>query len=141
MKARDPPHPKNISFAFPANVRSGMPENAVYPAVAAWGPVEETYDGILQIPADWVEGHLDSVTILDVREADERAMDPKSIRQAIAIPLSSLTSRLGEISKSKPVVTVCHSGKRSAQATVILKKNGFNDVANLKGGMIEWTRF
>ena len=73
-----------------------------------------------------------------MREADERAADPKSIRQALAVPLGELVSRLTEIPKSKPVVTVCHSGKRSAQATVILKKNGFSEVANLKGGMIEW---
>lgn len=139
MKNLGLPHPKKIAIALPANRRSGMPENGIYPAAATWGPVEETYDGIPQIPADWVEGHLDSVTILDVRETDERAADAKSIRQAIAIPLGDLASRLNEISKSKPVVTVCHSGKRSAQATIILKKNGYADTANLKGGMVEWT--
>ncbi len=62
------------------------------------------------------------------------------VNEAIAIPLGDLVSRLNEIPNSKPVVTVCHSGKRSAQATVILKKNSFNEAANLKGGMIEWVR-
>lgn len=140
MKNLGLPHPKKIAIALPANMRSGMPENGVYPTLAAWGPVEETYDGILQISSDWLETHLNDVTILDVRDANERTADTNSIRQAVAIPLSDLASRLGEITKSKPVVTVCHSGKRSAQATVILKKNGFSDVANLKGGMIEWVR-
>ena len=140
MKNLGLPHPKKIAIALPANMRSGMPENGIYPAAASWGPVEETYDGIPQIPADWVEGHLGSMIIVDVREADERTVDAKSIRQAITIPLGDLVSRLNEIPKSKPVVTVCHSGKRSAQAAVILKKNGYTDVANLKGGMIEWAR-
>jgi glyoxylase-like metal-dependent hydrolase (beta-lactamase superfamily II)/rhodanese-related sulfurtransferase len=140
MKNLGLPHPKKIAIALPANMRSGMPENGIYPVTAIWGPVEETYDGILQISVDWVESHMDSVTILDVREVDERAADIKSIYGALAIPIGELVSRLGEIPRSKPIVTVCHSGKRSAQATVILKKNGFDAVANLKGGMVEWMR-
>jgi len=140
MKNLGLPHPKKIAIALPANMRSGMPENGVYPQTASWGPVEETYDGILQISADWAEDHLNDVTLLDVREADERAADAKSVRGAVAIPLGDLASKLGEVPKSKPIITVCRSGKRSAQATVILKKNGFDEVANLKGGMVDWVR-
>ena len=33
---------------------------------------------------------------------------------------------------------MCRSGARSAQATVILKKAGFEDVANMAGGMLRW---
>jgi glyoxylase-like metal-dependent hydrolase (beta-lactamase superfamily II)/rhodanese-related sulfurtransferase len=140
MKNLDLPHPKKLAIALPANLRSGMPENGVYSPAASWGPVEETYDGILQISADWVAAHKGDVTILDVREPGERAADASSIREALAIPLGDLISKLSELPTSKPMVTVCHSGKRSAQATVILKKNGFNNVANLKGGMLEWSR-
>ena len=39
---------------------------------------------------------------------------------------------------SSPVVTVCRSGARSAQATVLLQKAGFAQVANLAGGMLRW---
>jgi rhodanese-related sulfurtransferase len=35
-------------------------------------------------------------------------------------------------------VTVCRAGGRSAQATVILLKAGFDAVANLGGGMLRW---
>ena len=140
MKNLNLPHPKKIAIALPANMRSGMPEDGIYPKQAAWGPVEESYDGILQISADWVEAHLNKVTILDVRESDERDADPISIPEAIHIPLGDLTSKLGEIPKSKPVVTLCRSGKRSAQATVILKKNGFSELANIKGGIMEWAQ-
>lgn len=138
MKNLGLPHPKKIAIALPANMRSGMPESGVYPETASWGPVEETYDGILQISAAWVENHLGDVTVLDVREADEIASDAASIRGAVAIPIGELASRLNEIPRSRPIVTVCRSGKRSAQATVILRKNGFSEVANLKGGMMEW---
>ena len=33
---------------------------------------------------------------------------------------------------------VCRSGARSAQAVVMLQKEGFRDVANLAGGMLRW---
>ena len=36
------------------------------------------------------------------------------------------------------MVAVCRAGSRSAQATVILREAGFNDVANLAGGMLRW---
>jgi len=40
--------------------------------------------------------------------------------------------------KEIPVVTVCRSGARSAQASVLLGKAGFGKVANLSGGMLRW---
>ena len=43
-----------------------------------------------------------------------------------------------EIDRDKPVVTVCRSGARSAQAVVMLQKEGFRDIANLHGGMLRW---
>jgi rhodanese-related sulfurtransferase len=42
------------------------------------------------------------------------------------------------LSKEKPIVTVCRSGARSAQAAVLLRKAGFDKVANLAGGMLRW---
>jgi len=67
-----------------------------------------------QISADWVESHLGGVTVLDARDTDEREADANSIRPAVAIPLADLVSGLNEIPTSKPIVTVCHFGKRSA---------------------------
>jgi sulfur dioxygenase len=49
-----------------------------------------------------------------------------------------LSARIGEIDKARPVVAVCRSGARSAQATVLLEKAGFERVANLAGGMLRW---
>jgi rhodanese-related sulfurtransferase len=49
-----------------------------------------------------------------------------------------LSERAAELSKDRPVVMVCRSGARSAQATVLLGKAGFARVANLSGGMLRW---
>ncbi|MEQ1805185.1 MAG: rhodanese-like domain-containing protein, partial [Burkholderiaceae bacterium] len=54
------------------------------------------------------------------------------------LPLSQLAIRADEIDRQRPVVTVCRSGARSAQATVLLGKAGFTQVANLAGGMLRW---
>ena len=42
------------------------------------------------------------------------------------------------LKKEIPIVTVCRSGARSAQATQVLDKAGFDKVANLSGGMLRW---
>ena len=37
------------------------------------------------------------------------------------------------------MVVVCHSGSRSALATQQLLKEGFSQVANLRGGLSRWS--
>lgn len=76
--------------------------------------------------------------LLDVREPDEysavHAPDAK------LIPLGQLSSRLPEIAtyKDKPIVVMCRSGRRSAQAVSLLKEAGYTQVSNVKGGIQSW---
>jgi rhodanese-related sulfurtransferase len=64
-------------------------------------------------------------------------MDGK-IAGALHVPLGKLRERAGEVDRSRPVVTVCRSGRRSAQATFLLGQAGLRDAANLAGGMLRW---
>jgi len=73
-----------------------------------------------------------------VREAGEMDEEYGKIQGIQYIPIGELRERADEIPKNKPVVTVCRSGKRSAQATVLLKRAGIEQVANMAGGMIRW---
>ena len=57
---------------------------------------------------------------------------------AKSMPLGALAEKAPTLSRAAPIVTVCRAGGRSAQATVILKKAGFEQVANLAGGMLRW---
>lgn len=59
--------------------------------------------------------------------------------EAQHIELSSLESRLAELPEGTPVVTICHTGIRSAQAARTLAKHGYA-VASVRGGMIAWNR-
>ena len=68
-------------------------------------------------------------TLVDVRSAAEFASG--SAPGTVNIPLQELGSRLGEISKTSPVVLCCASGTRSGFAKRILKKNGYEQVFNI----------
>ena len=70
--------------------------------------------------------------VLDVREPEETELG--GIPGAINIPLGELRSRLGELDRTKEVVTYCSVGLRSYLAYRILKLNGFEQVLNLNGG-------
>ena len=68
-------------------------------------------------------------TLVDVRSAGEYASGHAP--GTLNIPLQELSSRLGEIPKSSPVVVGCASGSRSGMAKLLLKKNGYPDVYNI----------
>ncbi|MEO8444625.1 MAG: rhodanese-like domain-containing protein [Gammaproteobacteria bacterium] len=132
------PHPKQLAVALPGNQRSGKPDDAGVPRPADWGPVRLTYAGILQIEPEWVAEHLQQVHVVDVRERDELYERLGRVPGAQHLPLSELKARIAEIPRDRPVVTVCHAGMRSGQATVILRQAGIERVANARGGMVRW---
>jgi NADPH-dependent 2,4-dienoyl-CoA reductase/sulfur reductase-like enzyme/rhodanese-related sulfurtransferase len=74
--------------------------------------------------------------IVDVRDPAERAADP--VAGTVAIPLSELRSRIGELNPARPVVTLCKSGQRAYFASRILRQRGFTDVRTATGGMVAW---
>lgn len=55
------------------------------------------------------------------------------------IPLHQLAQVAGkDLSKEKEVIVICQSGMRSQRASKVLKKLGFKDITNVKGGMSAW---
>jgi sulfur dioxygenase len=132
------PHPKKIDVAIPANCRCGRPADGNIPGEILWGPVRQTYGGLHEIEPQWVAEHMSEVNIIDVRDPDEFNNDLGHIATAKLVPLSQLEHSVADIPSDKPVVTVCQSGSRSGQATVILKKAGIRQTANLRGGMLAW---
>ena len=132
-------HPRKIDVAVPANLRCGRPRDDVeLPAAPSWGPVARSYAGVPEIDARWLSEHGDEVIVVDVREASELSGELGHIEGAVHIPLGQLRERTSDVPRSRPVVAVCRSGRRSAQAALILEKAGVVDVANLTGGMLRW---
>jgi glyoxylase-like metal-dependent hydrolase (beta-lactamase superfamily II)/rhodanese-related sulfurtransferase len=133
------PHPKQIDIAVPANLKCGRREGTSDPADHPdWAPLNLTFAGIWEVQPHWVEEHLRDVQVIDVREPDEYDGPLGHIQGALSIPLGTLAQATGAIARDRPIVTVCRAGGRSAQATVILGKAGFDRVANLAGGMLRW---
>jgi sulfur dioxygenase len=133
------PHPKQIDVAVPANLQCGqMPDTQAQSAEPAWASVTFTFSGIWEIQPQALEEMSAKAQIVDVREALEYNGPIGHIRGAVLIPLGELAARGGELARERPVVAVCRSGARSAQACVILQRMGFGDVANLAGGMLRW---
>jgi len=133
------PHPKQIDVAVPANLRCGRPDAGLAaPESPAWAPVVRSFAGVPQIGPLWLEENRPAVWVLDVREPAEFDGELGHIEGAALVPIGQLRQKLGEIPRDRPVVCVCRSGGRSAQAAIILEGAGFKDVANLDGGMIAW---
>ncbi len=132
------PHPKQIDVALPANLECGHIDLADELLEATWAPLRYTYAGTNEVYADWVADHTAELTIIDVRDANEWNGVLGHIAGATLIPLEQLRERAASLTQDKPIVTVCRSGARSAQAVAILEKAGFPRVANLAGGMINW---
>ncbi len=79
----------------------------------------------------------DGAQLIDVRESNE--WKSGHAPGAKHIPLGSLESRLGSIAKERPVMVMCQSGMRSAQAAKVLASAGYQ-VSNVSGGMVAWKR-
>lgn len=73
--------------------------------------------------------------LIDVREPFE--YETSNIH-GVNIPLANILLEQVKIEKDKPVVIHCRSGKRSAQAIMLLENQGFNNLSNLKGGILAW---
>lgn len=76
------------------------------------------------------------VQFVDVREAHERMA--RSIPGTMHIPLGSLPRHLHRLDPARPVIVHCKSGMRSAAACELLRKMGFREVYNLRGGIDAW---
>lgn len=76
------------------------------------------------------------IVILDVREPHE--FEICNFGDSKLIPLGELPERVNELDTADDIVTVCHVGGRSLQATRFLRNMGFKKVKNLRGGIDAW---
>lgn len=83
----------------------------------------------------------EGAVLLDVREDFEWAEGHAP--DAVHIPLRQLHARVEEIPAHRPVLVICRSGRRSAEAAGQLAGPlgaDLGEVANVEGGMIAWER-
>lgn len=75
--------------------------------------------------------------LLDVRTDQE--YEEEHIEGSLHIPLNELEARVDEIPKDKSIILcLCRSGNRSKVCAEILKNHGFENIYNVKGGLLKW---
>lgn len=77
-------------------------------------------------------------TVIDVRPAADYAKG--HIINAVNVPFNGFKNQMVALAKykGKPIVVNCRSGAQSMAACRQLRKEGFEQVFNLKGGIMAW---
>ncbi len=80
---------------------------------------------------------LKNATFLDAREKAE--YDVSHIKGATWVGYDNFDmTRVTNIAKNKKIIVYCSVGKRSENIAEKLKNAGYEDVANMYGGIFEW---
>ncbi|WP_295404283.1 rhodanese-like domain-containing protein [uncultured Thiocystis sp.] len=81
--------------------------------------------------------HRDAV-VIDVRPAADFAKG--HIINALNIPMNGFKNQLATLTKykGKPMVVSCRSGSQSSMACSQLRKEGYEEIYNLRGGLMAW---
>lgn len=76
--------------------------------------------------------------VIDVRPAADYAKG--HIINAVNLPMNGFSKQLATLAKhkGKPIVVSCRSGSQSSLACGQLRKAGFDQVYNLRGGIMAW---
>lgn len=96
------------------------------------------------LPA-WLQAHASTgatPVVLDVREPWElqtASVQPDGFT-LVTIPMNLVPVRLGELDPDQPVACLCHHGGRSQQVAMYLAQRGFQEIANVAGGIDAWAR-
>jgi rhodanese-related sulfurtransferase len=80
----------------------------------------------------------EDAVVLDVRSDGE--FNQGHIVNAVNIPQKSVQEQLSKLEKyrNRPIITACRTGQIALGVSSTLRKNGFEQVYNLAGGLIAW---
>ncbi|GAA8964858.1 rhodanese-like domain-containing protein [Helicobacter pylori] len=90
---------------------------------------QQVQDGLQKQPAP---------LLLDVREEDEVRLC--ALPGSLHIPMNLIPLRHNELPDDIPIIVYCHHGIRSLNVARYLAHVGFENVANLQGGIDAWAR-
>ena len=89
----------------------------------------------------WIQAQSGTAVVLDVREPVE--LQAASVQaqgfELVAIPMNQIPARLAELDPARPMAVLCHHGTRSQRVAMYLASNGFDQLANIAGGIDAWS--
>lgn len=74
--------------------------------------------------------------LLDVREPVEH--DLVRIEGSRHVPMRQIPEQAGSLPRDRDILVLCHHGGRSARVMQYLRAQGFDNVANVAGGIEAW---
>jgi rhodanese-related sulfurtransferase len=89
-----------------------------------------------EVAIDAIDSAPPNAVILDVREPEEFARG--HVPKAVNLPQADLATRLDEVPRDRPIMTICQSGMRSLRSAQFLRQRGFDRVVSVAGGTAEW---
>lgn len=96
---------------------------------------------VQEIDSDALKSRLEqpeALFLVDIRTPEEVAQG--MLPHARHLPMHALPLRQSELPRDKLLVIYCRSGARSYHACQFLMNQGFDNVMNLRGGIIDWVR-
>ena len=78
----------------------------------------------------------ETIRVIDIRQPAE--LNGGVIPGAEALPMHIIPLRISEFKRDEKLIMVCRSGARSAQVCMFMQQHGYDNVFNLRGGMIAW---
>ena len=103
---------------------------------------------IVQVPPPQWNAWLQAVRaggqqplLLDVREPQEVAYAPLKPPgcEVLALPMHTIPQQWHSLDPERPTACLCHHGVRSMQVAAFLLHHGFEQVANVTGGIDAWS--
>jgi len=84
----------------------------------------------------------ENVIVLDIRESEQRAEGEIYADESYAITRGNLEFEINNKVKNKDIVivTYCRGGSRGVLAAQTLRRLGFKNATNLKGGLKGWVK-
>jgi hydroxyacylglutathione hydrolase len=132
-----------VEPAVRALVRVGLDDvrGALQGGIAAWREAGFPMETIPQMDVQELHRRIadgQAPAVLDVRSDAE--WDAGRVAGAVHIMGGFLEERLADVPRGDGVAIICGSGYRSNVAASVLRRHGFQNVANVTGGMQAWRR-
>lgn len=92
-----------------------------------------------EITVEELKAKLDakeSIQLIDCRRTDEYRLSNIGGK---LIEMNEIPQHLDEFSPDSDLIIMCRTGSRSAMVTEFLRRNGFPNAQNLKGGIFAWS--
>lgn len=98
------------------------------------------FETVFDVTAEEVSSNAQNLTLIDVRQPEEYTGELGHVHNAQLVVLGELPNHIRNIPTDKPIVFICRSGMRSAQASAYAHSLGITNTFNMLGGMLQWNK-